>query len=167
MASFCIYLCIFSWLFLSLVVSSSATDRLYLSSSKWPTVWVKKCPPPEVFWHFPKRLGIFGPNFTRLLHIPVYARLPIIFIQSHPTVTKLWWHIKCDHPACVSADGDSQFTVDVRCSYICIDPTRLVGKQVVHDVCISWSWKYDVMSKIPLHPPIDTYFAYGLKRRSH
>jgi len=52
---------------------------------------------------FLKRLGIFGPNFTRLLHVPIYARLQI-FIQLSPTVTKLC-HIKCDHPACVSADG--------------------------------------------------------------
>jgi len=48
-------------------------------------------------------LGIFRPNFTRLLHVPIYARLQI-FIQLSPTVTKLC-HIKCDHPACVSADG--------------------------------------------------------------
>ena len=52
---------------------------------------------------FPKRLGIFQPNFTRLLNIHMYARLQF-FIQLSPTVTKLC-HIKCDHPACVSADG--------------------------------------------------------------
>ena len=52
---------------------------------------------------FPKQLGIFGPNFTCLLHVPIYARLQI-FIQSSPTVTKLC-HIKCDHPVCVSTDG--------------------------------------------------------------
>ena len=52
---------------------------------------------------FPKRLGIFSPNFTSLLHVPIYARLQI-FIQLSPTVTKLC-HIKCDQPACVSADG--------------------------------------------------------------
>ena len=34
------------------------------------TVWVKKIPPPEIF---PKRLGIFSPNFTRLLYVPIYA----------------------------------------------------------------------------------------------
>ena len=37
------------------------------------TVWVKKYPPPEVFWHFPQHLGIFSPNFTRLLYIPIYT----------------------------------------------------------------------------------------------
>jgi len=52
---------------------------------------------------FPKQLGIFSPNFTRLLNVHMYARIPI-FIQLSPTVTKLC-HIKCDHPACVSADG--------------------------------------------------------------
>jgi len=51
---------------------------------------------------FSKRLGIFTPNFTHLLHVPTYARLEI-FIQLSPTVTKLC-HIKCDHPDCVSAD---------------------------------------------------------------
>jgi len=52
---------------------------------------------------FPKRLEIFQPNFTCLLCVPIYARLRI-FIQLAATLTKLC-HIKCDHPACVSADG--------------------------------------------------------------
>ena len=51
---------------------------------------------------FPKQLGIFSPNFTRLLAFTQYARVQI-FIQLSPTVTKLC-HIKCDHPACVSVD---------------------------------------------------------------
>ena len=117
------------------------------------TVWVKKNPPPEIFWHFfpngweffvqilhayymflstldykflfnylqlwrsyailsattqftsyvqnvhhrpkrtlafsdvfPKQLGIFSPNFTRLLYVPTYVRLQI-FIQLPPTLT--------------------------------------------------------------------------------
>jgi len=37
---------------------------------------------------FPKRLGIFQPNFTRLLRVPIYARLHI-FIQITATLTKL------------------------------------------------------------------------------
>ena len=45
---------------------------------------------------FPKRLGIFSPNFTRLLHVPIYARLQI-FIQLFATLTKIC-HIKRDHP---------------------------------------------------------------------
>jgi len=54
---------------------------------------------------FPKQLEIFGPNFTHLLHVHIYARLQI-FVQLplSLTVTKLC-HIKCDHPACVSTDG--------------------------------------------------------------
>ena len=57
---------------------------------------------------FPKRLGIFSPNFTRLLVVPVYAGLKI-FIQLSPTVTKLrHTGIKRDHPACVSTN-DAQF----------------------------------------------------------
>ena len=46
---------------------------------------------------FPKQLGIFRPNFKRLLNVHTYARMQI-FIQLSPTVTKLC-HIKCDHPA--------------------------------------------------------------------
>jgi len=52
---------------------------------------------------FRKQLGIFSPNFTRLLNVHMYARVQI-FIQLSPTVTKLC-HIKCDHPVCVSVDG--------------------------------------------------------------
>jgi len=44
---------------------------------------------------FLKRLGIFSPNFTRLLHLPIYAGLQI-FIQLSANVTKLC-HIKRDH----------------------------------------------------------------------
>ena len=51
---------------------------------------------------FPKQLGNFSPNFTRL-YVPICAALQIS-IQLSPTATKLC-HIKCDHPACVSADG--------------------------------------------------------------
>jgi len=59
---------------------------------------------PEVFLTFsPKRLGIFSANFTGLFYDPIYARVQI-FIQLTQTLTKLC-HIKCDHPACVSADG--------------------------------------------------------------
>jgi len=41
-------------------------------------------------------LGIFPPNFIRLLRVPIYARLRI-FIQLAATLTKLC-HIKRDHP---------------------------------------------------------------------
>jgi len=66
------------------------------------TEWVIKIP-LKFSDIFPKRLGIFSPNFTCLLHVSIYARLQI-FIQLSPTMTKLC-HIKCDRPACVSADG--------------------------------------------------------------
>jgi len=61
------------------------------------TVWVKNPPPPpEIFWHIlPKRLEIFSPDFTRLLHAPIYAWLQI-FIQLPATLTKSC-HIKRDH----------------------------------------------------------------------
>jgi len=45
---------------------------------------------------FPKLLGIFQPNFIRLLRVPTYAKLRN-FIQLSATLTKLC-HIKCDHP---------------------------------------------------------------------
>ena len=44
---------------------------------------------------FPKQSGVFSPNFTRLLHVPIYARVQI-FIQLPATLTKLC-HIKRDH----------------------------------------------------------------------
>jgi len=44
----------------------------------------------------PKPLGIFRPNFSYLLCVPIYARLRI-FIQLSATLTKLC-HIMCDHP---------------------------------------------------------------------
>jgi len=62
-----------------------------------------KNPPLKFSGIFPTWFGIFCPNFTRLFHVPLYAILQI-FIQLSPTLTKLR-HIKCDHPACVSADG--------------------------------------------------------------
>jgi len=37
---------------------------------------------------FPKWLGIFSPNFTGPLYVPIYARLQI-FIQLLATLTKL------------------------------------------------------------------------------
>jgi len=67
------------------------------------TMWVKKIPSWGLVVISPKRLGIFQPNFPRLLNVHMYARIPI-FIQLSLTVTKLC-HIKCDHPACVSVDG--------------------------------------------------------------
>ena len=83
-------------------------NRLYVQHVQTITVCSysvsqKKSPPWDFLAFFPKRLGIFSPNFTRLLDVPIYARLQI-FIQLSPTLTKLC-HIKCDHLACVSADG--------------------------------------------------------------
>jgi len=48
----------------------------------------QKSTPPVVFLtFFPKRLGIFSPNFTHLLYVPIYARVQI-FIQL-PTTSAL------------------------------------------------------------------------------
>ena len=57
----------------------------------------KKTPPLWYSEIFSKRLGIFIPFFTHLLHDPFYTRLQI-FIQISPTLTKLC-HTKCDHLA--------------------------------------------------------------------
>jgi len=54
--------------------------------------------PKRIFWHFPKRLGIFSPNFTCLLYVPIYAGVQI-FIQLSATLTNLC-HIKRDHHKC-------------------------------------------------------------------
>jgi len=61
----------------------------------------QKNPPPP--WRlvaiFPKRLGIFQPNFTCLLCVPIYARLRI-FIQLPATVTKLYHPVHIMHAKC-------------------------------------------------------------------
>jgi len=49
----------------------------------------QKIPPPLMFSDiFPKRLGIFSPDFTYLLSVPIYAGLQI-FIQLFAILTKL------------------------------------------------------------------------------
>jgi len=52
--------------------------------------------PLKTCGNFSKMVRNFSQNFTRLLCIPIYARLQI-FIQLSATLTKLC-HIKCDHP---------------------------------------------------------------------
>jgi len=71
----------------------------------------QKNPPRELVAIFPKRLGIFQPHFTRLLCVPIYARLRI-FIQLLATLTKLC-HIKRDHPVhiiCAKCPPSAQTT---------------------------------------------------------
>ena len=53
------------------------------------TVWVKKSPPLRFYYICPKRLGIFSPNFTLILYVPIYARLRSC-IQLSATLTKLY-----------------------------------------------------------------------------
>jgi len=55
----------------------------------------QKIPPLRFSDIFPKQLGIFSPNFTSILYIPIYTRVPI-FIQLSATLMKLC-HIKRDH----------------------------------------------------------------------
>ena len=69
-------------------------DVFYLHTRIWLSLFIysvsQKNPPPtpDVFWHFPKRLGIFSQKFTRLLYVPIYARLQI-FIQLSAALSKL------------------------------------------------------------------------------
>jgi len=51
---------------------------------------------------FPKQLGIFSPNFTRLLNVHMYARMQIFIKLSNCDEV---CHIKCDHLSCFSVDG--------------------------------------------------------------
>jgi len=90
-------------LFISTIYrSSKSTSWISLVHSNNYSV-SQKNPPLGFVVIFPKRLGIFRPNFTCLLYVPIYAR-PQILIQLSATLTKLC-HIKCDHPACISIDG--------------------------------------------------------------
>jgi len=60
-------------------------------------VWVNPpFPPPSFSDIFPKQLGIFSPNFTHQLCVPIYAGLQIV-ISLTATLTKLC-HIKRDRP---------------------------------------------------------------------
>ena len=89
-----------SLIFAILFFSCSLHDRkiLYqiISTTRCIYSVSQKNPPWGLVAIFPKRLGIFQPNFTRLLRVPIYARL-WIFIQLPATLTKLC-HIKRDHP---------------------------------------------------------------------
>jgi len=69
----------------SLIIVTSSSNLLSLQCES------RKSPP-----RFSFRLGIFSPNFARILYVPVYAGLQI-FIQLSSTLTKLC-HIKRDHP---------------------------------------------------------------------
>ena len=51
----------------------------------------KKSPPSNFLTFFPKRLGIFSTNFTRLLYVPIYAGIQI-FIQL--PATSIWNDLK-------------------------------------------------------------------------
>jgi len=78
------------------LMASMNYDVLHYLVTVICTVRVKKIPPWGLVAIFLKRLGIFQPNFTRLLCVPIYARLRI-FIQLTATLMKLC-HIKHDHP---------------------------------------------------------------------
>jgi len=85
------------------VNSASQAMESYMLSHSWPSnlpsqltalqlpiyiVSQKNLPPWNFLTFFPKRFGIFSQNFTRLLHVPIYAGLQIC-IQLAATLTKL------------------------------------------------------------------------------
>jgi len=70
--SLCMYLSLCCFVCLAVSVCC-----LWTCVRKRTTVWVKKNPPWDFLAFFPKRSGIFCPNFTRLLYVPIYARLQI------------------------------------------------------------------------------------------
>jgi len=54
--------------------------------------------PPKVVWHFfTKRFGNFCPNFTRLLYVPIYARLQFIYLLICDFDEVMLCHIKREH----------------------------------------------------------------------
>jgi len=83
--------------------SSAFTTSIFctlIHGNSYGHVWMysvsqKKSPPLKFSDIFPKQLGIFSPNFTCRLYVPVYAGLQT-FIQLPATLMKLC-HIKRDH----------------------------------------------------------------------
>jgi len=71
-----------------------------------------KNPPWNFLTFFPTQLGIFSPNFTHPLYVPIYAGLQI-FIRLYATLTKLC-HIKRDHhnvPKMSTIDWNARWVV--------------------------------------------------------
>ena len=66
-----------------------------LSFTQSHSAWVTKIPPWSFLAFFSKQLGIFCPNSTHLLRIPIYAPLQIFILPA--TLTKLC-HIKYGIP---------------------------------------------------------------------
>ena len=80
----------------------------------------------------PKRLEIFSPNFTRLLHVPIYTRLQI-FIQLPASLTKLCY-IKHDHSVHIIMLKISTIGHNARWHFLTFSPNSwdfLV--QILHD----------------------------------
>jgi len=103
-----LYVPIYAKLQIFIKLSATLTKLCHIKRHHPVYIVCAKCSPSAemqagIFYHFPKQLGIFSPNFIRLFYVLIYARIQI-FIQLSPTAIKLC-HIKCNHPECVSADG--------------------------------------------------------------
>ena len=79
-------------------ISARLTKLCHIKRDRPVKIMCAKCPPSaktHFLTFFPKQLGIFSPNFTRLLNVHMHARMQI-FIQLSATLTKLC-HIKRYH----------------------------------------------------------------------
>ena len=64
-----------------MVLKSNWVSTVLRQWKSWSAAYSvsQKIPPWDFLTFFPKRLGIFGPNFTCLLSDPIYVRLQILF----------------------------------------------------------------------------------------
>ena len=105
----CINVPIYAGLQIIIQLSALLTKLCHIKRDHLVHTTCSKCPPSAetyagIFWHFCQTVW----NFWSKFHKPIirsyvqYIRLQISITTSN--LTKLC-HIKCDHPACVSADG--------------------------------------------------------------
>jgi len=93
-------------------LSATLTKLCHIKRDHPVHIMCAKCLPcigRNARWHFLAffPLGIFSPNFTRLLSVHIYARTQIFSQLSYLQLC----HIKCDHPACVSVQGRNQTSI--------------------------------------------------------
>ena len=94
------YLPIYAGLQIFIQFPATLTKLCHIKRDHPVHIMCAKCP-PSAETH--TGIGIFSPNFTRLLNVHMYARMQI-FIKLAIQLTKLC-HIKCDHLSCFSVDG--------------------------------------------------------------
>ena len=89
-----------SVIFLSYKFSAPVTSSWFQCTLENWLTFIYNVSQKNTPWNFltlyPKRLGIFSPNFTHLLYVPIYTGIQS-FIQLSATLTKLCHIIKRDH----------------------------------------------------------------------